>query len=102
MITITEDKVLEVLNTNSLVIIKCGADWCGPCKLLKPVLEELESKTSIKVYDIDVDDEDNSNFVDRFEVKSLPTLLFFRDKNLVSKQVGYMDLRKLCQIIDNL
>lgn len=75
------------------VLVDFYADWCGPCQMLGPVLEELESQQDIKIIKINVDS--LSGIARKFGVMSIPTLILFKDGKEVKKQTGYMPLQHL-------
>jgi thioredoxin 1 len=78
----------EVLAQTGLVMVDFGADWCPPCRLIAPVVDRLaieyEGRARIATLDVDA----NPASMARFNVRSLPTLLFFRDGTLVDRVVG--------------
>ena len=78
----------EVLDYDGVVIIDLYADWCGPCKMMAPIMEELdaETKDQVKVAKMDVDN--SSATAARFNVLSIPTILIFKKGELVDQQVG--------------
>ena len=77
----------EVLETSGLILIDCYADWCGPCKMMAPILEEIaEERQDVKVCKVNVDEQ--PELASQFGVMSIPTLLVFRDGKLVNQAVG--------------
>ena len=78
----------EVLDYDGVVIIDLYADWCGPCKMMAPIMEELdaETKDQVKVAKMDVDN--SAATAARFNVLSIPTILIFKKGELVDQQVG--------------
>ena len=80
----------EVLNSDVPCLVDFWASWCGPCKMLAPVLEEFakENERKIKVGKVNVDDE--GLLAQQFGIVSIPTLLLFKDGKLVNNAVGYM------------
>ena len=88
MIKISQDNFEEeVLNSPVPVIADFNADWCGPCKMLKPVLEEIESeRRDVKFVSINIDDEDL--IAEDYEVFSIPCLIAFKGGKEVARSVG--------------
>jgi len=79
----------EVLNSNTKVLVDFNADWCGPCKMLKPIIDELaEEKTDLKVVSINIDDEDELS--EEYNVSSIPCLVVFDQGKEVKRNVGLM------------
>jgi thioredoxin 1 len=83
---INTDEFKEVIKEGKTVV-DLFATWCGPCKMLSPVLDEIsEEITTTKFYKIDVDD--NQDVAREYNVMSIPTILIFENGNLVNKIVG--------------
>ena len=80
-----------------LVIVDFYADWCGPCQMLAPVLEDLEKEASIKIVKINVDE--NPDLARQFRIMSIPTLMLFKDGKFVKKELGYMPIERLKEFI---
>ena len=80
-----------------LVVVDFYADWCGPCQMLAPVLEELEKETGIKIIKINVDD--IPDLARAFRIMSIPTLLLFKDGKFSKKELGYMPIERLREFI---
>lgn len=76
-----------------LVIVDFYADWCGPCQMLAPNLEQLDQEMSVKIVKINVDD--IPDIARMFRIMSIPTLLLFKDGKLVKKELGYMPIERL-------
>ena len=80
-----------------VVVVDFYADWCGPCQMLAPVLEQLEKETSIKIVKINVDE--IPDIARAFRIMSIPTLMLFKDGKFVKKELGYMPLERLREFI---
>lgn len=83
----------EVLQSNETVLVDFWAAWCGPCKMLAPILEELDGVAPCKIVKVDVDE--NRSLALQYAVASIPTLLVFRNGQLVNRSVGLISRRKL-------
>lgn len=78
----------EVIASDKPVIVDFFATWCGPCKMLSPVLEKFAEKhTEVKVVKVDVDD--NNDLAAEYGVQGVPTLLYFKDGKLANQAVGF-------------
>lgn len=79
----------EVINSEKPVLVDFNANWCGPCKMLKPILEDLsESKKEIKIVSVNIDDEDE--LAENYEVYSIPCLVLFKNGKEDKRSVGFM------------
>lgn len=92
-----ENENLESLLTKDLTLVDFYAEWCGPCKMLGPVLEKLENINIIKV-DVDV----HQQLAMNYGIMSVPSLLFFKNGQLVKKEIGFRSEEDLKNIISNL
>ena len=90
---INDEKFYEVIN-NKKVLVDCYATWCGPCRMLAPIIEELDEEyKDYNFYKLDVD---NSVKVPKeYGIMSIPTLLIFEDGNLKEKIVGFISKDEL-------
>ena len=100
MLKITKDNFeAEVERCERLVVIDLYADWCGPCKMLAPLLSELEEEyPSVKFCKINVDEE--SELAAAFKVKSIPMVALVKDNTFIDFSVGYVPKEALKQLID--
>lgn len=100
MIKITKENFdTEVEKYDSLVVVDLYADWCGPCKMLAPILEELEGEyPTVKFCKINVDEE--SELAAAFKVKSIPMVALVKDNTFIDFSVGYVPKESLKELID--
>ena len=87
----------EVVKSDKTVLLDFYADWCGPCKMLSPVLEEISNETDIKICKVNVDE--NQALAIEYKVMSIPTLIVFKEgkKELVS--VGLKSKEEILEMI---
>lgn len=85
----SENFETEVINSDKTVLIDFWATWCGPCRMIAPIVEEIakEYEGKIKVGKIDVDDQ--PALANRFAISSIPTILLLRDGKIAAKTLGY-------------
>ena len=90
----------EVLRSDKPVLLDFYADWCGPCKMLAPVLHEIaeENAGALKVGKINVDEQ--MELAMRFQVSSIPMLVVFKDGKVVVKSVGYRPKPEIAAMVE--
>lgn len=85
-----------------VVVIDLYADWCGPCKALTPLLEELSEEIADKAVFGKIDIDENQELAVSLDISSIPTLLFFKGGELKDKQLGLLPKSTIKQIIDQI
>lgn len=85
----------EVLNSDNPVLVDYWAEWCGPCKMISPILDELaeENAGKLKVGKVDVDN--NQELATQFSIRAIPTLLLFKDGQIKETMVGAVGKKDL-------
>lgn len=101
VVEITDSNFSEIVNgSEKPVLIDFWAEWCGPCKMLSPIVEELAGDYNEKVVIGKVNVDDNPEVSQQFGVRSIPTLLFFKNGEVIDKQIGYVPKNVLAQKLD--
>lgn len=82
----------EIKGSSLPVLVDFWATWCGPCRLISPIVEQIASEQAdkLRVLKVDVDEADNAQIAARFNVQSIPTLILFKDGQPVERLLGYM------------
>tara|TARA_B110000014_G_scaffold6377_1_gene4761 strand:+ start:6113 stop:6433 length:321 start_codon:yes stop_codon:yes gene_type:complete len=98
---ITDSNFNEIVSKNKTVLIDFWAEWCGPCRMIAPMIEELAGEYDGKavIGKLDVDNNQESSV--KFGVRSIPTLLVFKDGELVDRHVGAVPKETLSKSIDS-
>ncbi|MFZ2906499.1 MAG: thioredoxin [Cyclobacteriaceae bacterium] len=87
-IVLTDSNFDEVINSGKPVLVDFWAEWCGPCKMIGPVVEELAGDYDGKAVVAKLNVDENPQTTAKFGVRSIPTLLVFKGGQIVDKQVG--------------
>ena len=99
-VEITDSNFEEVINSEKPVLVDFWAEWCGPCKMIGPVVEELAGDYDGKAVIGKVNVDENPNVSAKFGIRSIPTLLVFKGGEIVDKQVGAVPKGVLSQKLD--
>ncbi|AWB45854.1 thioredoxin [Paenibacillus sp. CAA11] len=86
IVNVSDSSFKSEVEGQGTVLVDFWAPWCGPCKMLAPILDELSSEVDVKIAKVNVDE--NPESASRFGVMSIPTLIFFKDGQPVDKVVG--------------
>lgn len=88
----------EVINASGKVLIDFNANWCGPCRMLRPILDEFESKDkNLKIVSINIDD--NEELANRYNVYSIPCLVLIENGEEIKRNVGLINPEELHEFI---
>lgn len=88
----------EVLNSDKTVLIDFYADWCQPCQMLSPVVDEVaKENNNIKVVKINIDEEED--LAVRYEIASIPTLVVIKDKNEIKRSIGVIEKSQIEELV---
>ena len=93
---------VEVMKAPGLVMVDFWAVWCGPCQMVAPIVEELANEYTGKLRVMKLNTDENPEIAGRYQVMSIPTILFFKNGRPVEKLVGARPKRQFKDVIDSL
>jgi len=98
---ITDSNFNDVISKNKTVLVDFWAEWCGPCRMIGPVIEELANEYEGKaiIGKLDVDSNQESSV--KYGVRSIPTILTFKNGEIIDRQVGAVPKKTLTNVIDS-
>ncbi len=91
----------SIINDNKPVLVDFHAVWCGPCKTQSPILKDLASELGDKIRVIKIDVDQNNEIASRYQIQSVPTIMVFKNGNVIYKQPGVHSKTQLMNIINN-
>ncbi len=97
-VNLTKDNFKETVDTNDIVLVDFWAEWCGPCKMFAPIYEEVSEKYSDIVFG-KVNTEEEQQLAGAYQIRSIPTLMIFREQIIIFAQPGMLPASALEEII---
>ena len=95
------EKFDELIQSPVPVLVDFFAEWCGPCKMMKPVLEELKKKMGNKIIILKIDIDKNISLSSEYRIQSVPTLVLWKQGEIIWRQSGALSLNELEQILSS-
>jgi thioredoxin 1 len=91
---------IEFISKDEVVLVDFFATWCGPCRMLAPILEEINETGTASVGNVDVDTEEAISMA--YGIQNIPTLIAFKNGKILGKKVGFMPKEKIVEWINSL
>ncbi len=98
-VTLTKDNFADTVTGNEIVLVDFWAEWCGPCRMFAPIFEKLAEQNTDIVFG-KIDTEDQQELAGEFQIRSIPTLMIFKDKTVVFAQPGALPEHALADLIE--
>ena len=89
----------ELINSNTPVLVDFHAEWCGPCKTMAPILEELKEELGEKIRIVKVDVDKNTKAAVHYGVRGVPTMILFKNGQILWREAGVMPKQEIMQVI---
>lgn len=90
----------EVLSRPGLTVVDVWAPWCGPCRMLAPIIDDLAGDPAVTARFVKLNSDENADTAVKYNVRSIPTLLFFKDGQLVDRTIGVQPKGELKKLVD--
>ena len=95
VLEVTGTNIDEVVKNNSSLVVDCWAPWCGPCRMMSPVIDELAGEYKGKITFGKLNTDQNQDVAVKYQIQAIPTLLIFKDGQLADRKVGALPKKML-------
>ena len=102
MTVIDEHNFEETILSSKVAMVDLWASWCGPCRMLSPTVDDIAEEYAGRVAVAKCNVDDNEEVAERFGVRNIPTILFFKDGQLADRSVGLVSKQQIESILNNL
>ncbi|MGA2368519.1 MAG: thioredoxin [Dehalococcoidia bacterium] len=95
VLEVNEKNIDDTIKNNPALVVDCWAPWCGPCRMMSPVIDELASDYKGKIAFGKLNTDDNREIAEKYQIQAIPTLLIFKDGKLADRKVGALPKKVL-------